>query len=161
MGEEKVHFFLFGKSHSHQSGGVLDARDRALFGFIPTENVSNILTRAAAGEFIKDSIHILMDEPAFAGCLVRSWLLGVIEAKQSEKRKTARGDRLIGVAANSRNHRDLKSLSELNKHLLDEIEHFFIAYNEAKENDLGCSVVSARIGRKKLIKDAEEKAKQH
>jgi len=65
------------------------------------------------------------------------------------------------VAANSRNHRDLKSLSELNKHLLDEIEHFFISYNEAKENDLGRSVVSVRIGRKKLIKDAEEKAKQH
>jgi inorganic pyrophosphatase len=74
-----------------------------------------------------------MDEPAFAGCLVRSRLLGVIEAEQTEKgQKTERNDRLIAVAAKSRTSGDLKSVTDLNPKLLDEIEHFFVSYNEAK-----------------------------
>jgi inorganic pyrophosphatase len=39
---------------------------------------------------------------------------------------------LIAVAAKSRTSGDLKSITDLNPKLLDEIEHFFISYNEAK-----------------------------
>lgn len=75
---------------------------------------------------------ILMDEPAFVGCLIPSRLIGVIEAKQSEKGKTETNDRLIAVAANARAHSDVKSINDLNKNLIDEIEHFFVSYNQAK-----------------------------
>jgi inorganic pyrophosphatase len=44
---------------------------------------------------------VLMDEPAFCGCLIESRLVGVIEAEQSEEGKTERNDRLIAVAAKS------------------------------------------------------------
>ena len=47
---------------------------------------------------------ILMDEPAFCGCLIESRLVGVIEAEQSEDGKTERNDRLIAVAAKSQTH---------------------------------------------------------
>ncbi len=93
------------------------------FGFIPN-------TRGGDGDPL--DILVLMDEPAFTGCLVRSRLLGVIEAEQTEKGKTDRNDRLIAVAAKSRTSGDLKSITDLNPKLLDEIEHFFISYNEAK-----------------------------
>jgi inorganic pyrophosphatase len=89
------------------------------FGFIPN-------TRGDDGDEL--DVLVLMDEPAFTGCLVRSRLLGVIEAEQTEKGETNRNDRLIAVASNS----DLKSISDMNPELLDEIEHFFVSYNKAK-----------------------------
>ncbi len=75
---------------------------------------------------------VLMDEPAFVGCLIPSRLIGVIEAEQTEEGKTERNDRLIAVASNSRTHKDIKSINDLNETLVDEIEHFFVSYNEAK-----------------------------
>jgi inorganic pyrophosphatase len=73
-----------------------------------------------------------MDDAAFAGCLVVSRLIGVIEAEQTEKGKTIRNDRLIGVAAESRDQSDVTSIHQLSDSMLDEIEHFFISYNQAK-----------------------------
>lgn len=75
---------------------------------------------------------ILMDEPAFVGCLVEVRMIGVIEAEQTEKGKTFRNDRLLAVAIESHNYRDVASLSQLNDTFLEEIEHFFISYNQAK-----------------------------
>src|SRR6187551_1453936 len=67
---------------------------------------------------------VLMDEPAFVGCLVEVKLLGVIEAEQTEDGKIERNDRLIGVAAKSHIHGSLKSLQKLDPNLIGEIEHF-------------------------------------
>jgi inorganic pyrophosphatase len=75
---------------------------------------------------------LLMEEPAFTGCLVEARLLGVIEAEQTEDGKTERNDRLIAVAAESHIHARLKKLSDLDPTLLDEIEHFFVSYNKAR-----------------------------
>ena len=43
-----------------------------------------------------------------------------------------RNDRLIAVAANSHTHTDIRSLNDLNKTLVEQIEHFFVSYNAAK-----------------------------
>jgi inorganic pyrophosphatase len=76
---------------------------------------------------------ILMDEPAFVGCLVPARLIGVIEAEQTERDgDTGRNDRLIAVAANSHAHKEVRSLEDISDTLVDEIEHFFVSYNEAK-----------------------------
>ena len=66
------------------------------------------------------------------GCLVTVRLLGVIEAEQSEGGETTRNDRLIAVAAKSRNHHDVRSLDDINANRIDEIEHFFVSYNVSK-----------------------------
>ena len=113
------------KHELFELGGVLPAG--AIFpydfGFIPN-------TRGEDGDEL--DVLVLMDEPAFTGCLVASRLLGVIEAEQTEKGKTERNDRLIAVAVNSRTNGHLKSLDDLNEKLVDEIEHFFVSYNGAK-----------------------------
>jgi inorganic pyrophosphatase len=75
---------------------------------------------------------VLMDEPAFVRCLIEARLLSVIEAEQTEDGKTERNDRLIGVAAKSYTHGSLKSLQKLDSNLIDEIEHFFVSYNDAR-----------------------------
>jgi inorganic pyrophosphatase len=108
-----------------QLGGVLPAG--AVFpydfGFVPS-------TLGGDGDPL--DVLVLMDEPAFPGCLVPSRLLGVIEAEQTEGGETTRNDRLLAVADNSRDHKDLQSIDDLNANLVDEIEHFFVSYNEAK-----------------------------
>jgi inorganic pyrophosphatase len=76
---------------------------------------------------------VLMDEPAFCGCLVKSRLLGVIEATQKEKDgKTERNDRLIAVAAESHTHSAISSIHHLDPNLLKEIEDFFVSYNQVR-----------------------------
>ncbi len=76
---------------------------------------------------------VLMDEPAFTGCLVPSRLIGVIEAEQTERDgQTTRNDRLIALAADSSSHRGIRSLKDLDRNLVDEIEYFFVSYNTIK-----------------------------
>jgi inorganic pyrophosphatase len=93
------------------------------FGFVPS-------TLGGDGDPL--DVLVLMDEPAFAGCLVLTRLIGVIEAEQTEKGETTRNDRLIGVAAKAHNHKGVRSLGQLPDNLVDEIEHFFVSYNEMK-----------------------------
>jgi len=78
---------------------------------------------------------ILMEEPTFSGCLVPVRLLGAIVAEQTQEGRTDRNDRLIGAADKSRLYRDLEALEELPNHVLEEIEHFFVSYNEERGRD--------------------------
>ncbi|MBV9957369.1 MAG: inorganic diphosphatase [Acidobacteria bacterium] len=95
------------------------------FGFVP---------ETLGGDGDPLDVLVLMDAPAFTGCLVQARLLGVIEASQTERDgETTRNDRLIAVAATSRTHRDVHTLAEVPHQLVKEIEHFFISYNEIKE----------------------------
>jgi inorganic pyrophosphatase len=93
------------------------------FGFVPS-------TKAPDGDPL--DVLVLMDEPAFAGCLVACRLVAVIEAEQTEDGATTRNDRLIAVAEESRDHGDVRDLDDLNANLVHEIEHFFVSYNSAK-----------------------------
>ena len=94
------------------------------FGFVPS---------TVGGDGDPLDVLVLMDEPAFTGCLVRVRLVGVIEAEQTERDgETTRNDRLIGVAADSRLHKGVRTLEALGAALLDEIEHFFVSYNDFK-----------------------------
>lgn len=93
------------------------------FGYIPS-------TKAGDGDPL--DILILMDDPAFVGCLVPAKLIGVLEANQTEDGVTTRNDRIIAVAADSRNHSHLRFLGDLNSNLVHEIERFFVSYNETK-----------------------------
>jgi inorganic pyrophosphatase len=93
------------------------------FGYVPS-------TKGGDGDPL--DVLLLMDEPAFVGCLVPARLVGVIEAEQTEDGKPEKNDRLIAVAANSRNHRDVRSIEDLHGNLVEEIEHFFVSYNASK-----------------------------
>jgi inorganic pyrophosphatase len=97
------------------------------FGFVPS-------TIADDGDPI--DVLILMDEPAFVGAVVPVRLIGAITAKQRERGgPTQRNDRLIGVAAQSVIYRDFKRLDDLPTALIEQIEHFWISYNELKGKD--------------------------
>jgi inorganic pyrophosphatase len=94
------------------------------FGFVPS-------TLGGDGDPL--DVLLLMDEPAFPGCLVEARLVGVVEAEQTERDgERTRNDRLIAVAADARNHKGVRQLGQLSEHLVEEIEHFFVSYNEIK-----------------------------
>jgi inorganic pyrophosphatase len=93
------------------------------FGFVPG-------TKAADGD--PEDVLVVMDLPVFTGCVVPSRLIGVIEAQQTEDGKTERNDRLIAVAAHSRDYSDVNNLKDLNDNMLYEIEQFFVNYNKEK-----------------------------
>ena len=80
---------------------------------------------------------VLMDAPAHVGCLIEVRIIGVIEAEQTEHRKTERNDRLLGVAVHSYDHEDLRSIKDVSKTLLNQLEAFFISYNKQRERNSG------------------------
>jgi inorganic pyrophosphatase len=93
------------------------------FGFIPG-------TKGADGDPL--DVMLLMDEPAFPGCVIEARLVGVIEATQTDNGKKLRNDRLIAVSKESHLHRPVKTIKDIDSRLLAEIEEFFIAYNTMK-----------------------------
>jgi len=93
------------------------------FGFIPS-------TLADDGDPV--DVMVLMDEPAHVGCLVDVRIVGVIEAQQIEKGQATENDRLLAVAIHSYNHEHIKSLEDVDKTLLDQVEEFFVSYNKSR-----------------------------
>jgi inorganic pyrophosphatase len=94
------------------------------FGLVPA-------TRGEDGDPL--DVLVLMEEPTFTGCFVAARLVGVIEAEQTEcDGQAQRNDRLIAVAAHSHTYRGVTRLEDLDPALLEEVEHFFVSYNQAK-----------------------------
>ena len=92
------------------------------FGFVPA-------TLGGDGDPL--DVLVLMDEPAFAGCLVHARLIGVMEANQTGRDgQTTRNDRLIAVAVKHRLYDATRSVDDLGARLVAEIEHFFVSYNQ-------------------------------
>src|SRR5579859_4774371 len=87
------------------------------FGFVPS-------TLGEDGDPL--DIMILMDEPAHVGCVLVARIVGVIEAEQTEDGKTTINNRLIGVAVHSYNHEHIRSISEINKSLIEQVGEFFV-----------------------------------
>jgi inorganic pyrophosphatase len=93
------------------------------FGFIPS-------TLGEDGDPL--DILVLMDAPAHVGCLVDVRIIGVIAAEQIEDGSRESNDRLLGVAVHSYQHEDLKSVDDVSKTLLSQLEEFFISYNKQR-----------------------------
>jgi len=94
------------------------------FGFIPG-------TRGDDGDPV--DVLLLMDEPAFVGAVVPFRLIGAIEAEQREPDgEMVRNDRLLGVACASQMYRDVTGIGDLPEALLEQVEHFWVSYNEIK-----------------------------
>jgi inorganic pyrophosphatase len=110
------------------------------FGFIPS-------TLGDDGDPL--DVLVLMDAPAHVGCLIDVRLVGVIDAKQTERGKTERNDRLLGAAVHSYQHRDITSVKDVSQTLLSQIEEFFISYNRQRGKEFK---VISKNGPKKAIK---------
>ena len=88
------------------------------FGFVPR-------TVAADGDPL--DIIVLLDAPAFPGCVVLARLIGVLEAEQRDagQGRWVRNDRLVAVVGGENGHASLRSLRDVDPFLLDSIGAFF------------------------------------
>jgi inorganic pyrophosphatase len=100
---------------------------------------------------------VLMEEPAFPGCLVPSRLLGAIEAVQTKKSRKVRNDRLIAVADTMPSLEHYRSLKDVPKSVLQQIEHFFVSYNQAEGKTFTPLGRADAVRARKLVKDGERK----
>jgi len=97
------------------------------FGFFPS-------TKAEDGDPL--DVMVLAEDPLVPGCVVTVRLVGVLEAEQTEDGETIRNDRVIAVIVTPYNAPAIASLDEISEQRLEELEHFFIAFNEAEGREL-------------------------
>jgi len=91
------------------------------FGFVPS-------TLADDGDPV--DVLVLMDEPAFAGCLLKCRLIGVIEGEQVDGSKRIRNDRLVAVEQGNHSYEAIDHVDDLGKAFVRELEEFFVNYHE-------------------------------
>jgi inorganic pyrophosphatase len=90
------------------------------FGFVPS-------TKADDGDPV--DVLVLMDEPAFAGCVLSCRIIGVIEGEQGNGKKKERNDRIVAVEKDAHSFADIKKIDDLGKEFRRELEEFFINYH--------------------------------
>jgi inorganic pyrophosphatase len=91
------------------------------FGFIPS-------TRAEDGDPM--DVLVLMDEPAFPGCLVKCRPVGVIEGEQGKKGEKERNDRIVAIEQSNHRWEHVKHIDDLGKQFVQELEEFFVNYHD-------------------------------
>jgi len=91
------------------------------FGFVPS-------TVAEDGDPV--DVLVLMDEPAFPGCLLRCRPIGIIEGEQGEKKDCERNDRIVAVEKKNHSYAHVKHVKDLGKEFVEELEEFFVNYHE-------------------------------
>ena len=90
------------------------------FGFVPS-------TLAEDGDPV--DVLVLMDEPAFPGCLLKCRIIGIIEGEQQSKKGKERNDRIVAVEQDNHSFADIKRIEDLGKDFLKELEEFFVNYH--------------------------------
>lgn len=90
------------------------------FGFIPS-------TKAEDGD--PTDVLVLMDEPAFTGCLLKCRVIGIIEGLQGKKKDGERNDRIIAIENANHSYAHVRHVNELGKKFVKELEEFFVNYH--------------------------------
>lgn len=113
------------------------------FGFVPS-------TEADDGDPI--DVLVLMDEPAFPGCVLKCRVIGVIEGEQFDKKDKERNDRIIAIEQDAHSFADIKQMKDLGKHFQEELEEFFVNYHKLSGEQFRVLGVKGPDAALKLIK---------
>lgn len=113
------------------------------FGFVPS-------TEADDGDPI--DVLVLMDEPAFPGCVLKCRVIGVIEGEQFDKNDKERNDRIIAVEQAAHRFSETKKIDDLGKQFVEELEEFFVNYHKLSGEHFRVLGVKGPDQARKLIK---------
>ena len=91
------------------------------FGFIP-------VTKGDDGDPL--DVIIISEFKSFPGCVMDCRIIGGITASQTEKGKAVRNDRFILIPGASQLFSNVKAIKDLPRELINQLETFFINYNE-------------------------------
>jgi inorganic pyrophosphatase len=121
------------------------------FGFIPR-------TKAEDGDPV--DVLVLMDEPAFPGCVLKCRLVGVIEGEQGKNKDKERNDRIVAVEKENHSFADIKHIDDLGKQFVRELEEFFINYHKLSGKQYRVIDVRGPKQAKKRIEDGIRAARK-
>ncbi len=113
------------------------------FGFVPS-------TLAADGDPV--DVLVLMDEPAFPGCVLKCRPIGVIEGEQGDRKRKERNDRIIAVEKDAHSWADVKTVKDLGKPFIRELEEFFVNYHRLSGQQYRILGLKGRDQARKLVK---------
>jgi inorganic pyrophosphatase len=91
------------------------------FGFVPR-------TKAEDGD--PTDVLVLMDEPAFPGCVLKCRLIGIIEGEEHDGKKWRRNDRIVAIEKANHSFAGVEILDDLGKQFVHELEEFFVNYHK-------------------------------
>jgi inorganic pyrophosphatase len=91
------------------------------FGFVPS-------TKAEDGD--PTDVLVLMDEPAFPGCLLKCRLIGIIEGEEGAKKELVRNDRVVAIEQENHSYSHVKHVCDLGNSFVRELEEFFVDYHK-------------------------------
>jgi inorganic pyrophosphatase len=112
------------------------------FGFVPS-------TEADDGDPV--DVLVLMDEPAFPGCVLKCRPIGVIQGEQGNKKKI-RNDRIIAVERDAHSWADIKTIGDLGKQFVRELEEFFVNYHRLSGEQYRVLAPKGPAHARKLVK---------
>ena len=73
---------------------------------------------------------VLVDEPAFPGCVLACRPIGVIEGEQADKNGKEHNGRTIAVEKDAHSWADVKTINDLGEQFGHELEEFFVNYHK-------------------------------
>jgi inorganic pyrophosphatase len=91
------------------------------FGFVPR-------TLAEDGDPV--DVLVLMDEPAFPGCVLKCRIVGIIEGEQGDSRTKERNDRIVAIEKQNHSFAEILHIDDLGKIFVRELEEFFVNYHK-------------------------------
>jgi len=116
------------------------------FGFVPS-------TKGDDGDPI--DVLVLMDEPAFPGCMLKCRPIGVIEGEQimkGNKKDRERNDRIIAVEQDAHSWADIKTVGDLGEEFCRELEEFFVNYHKLSREEYKVLALKGPDRARKLVK---------
>jgi inorganic pyrophosphatase len=117
------------------------------FGFVPSTK---------ADDFDPVDVLVLMDEPAFPGCLLTCRPIGVIEGEQGDKKNKVRNDRIVAIEQDAHSWADIKTMDDLGKQFEKELEEFFVNYHQLSGKQYRVLGVRGPAGARKLVKSSRQ-----
>jgi inorganic pyrophosphatase len=117
------------------------------FGFVPS-------TIADDGDPI--DVLVLMDEPAFPGCVLSCRPVGVIEGEQKDKKGKERNDRIIAVEKDAHSFADVKTIDDMGKQFEKELEEFFVNYHKLTGKEYRVLGMKGPDQARKLVKNGRK-----
>jgi inorganic pyrophosphatase len=119
------------------------------FGFVPS-------TLGGDGDPI--DVLVLMDQPAFPGCLIECRLIGVIHGEQRDGKEREQNDRLVAVEVNAHQMASVRRLSDLGKRWVKELEQFFVNYHELDKEKFEVVGIGGPADARRCVKQAARAA---
>lgn len=122
------------------------------FGFVPS-------TKADDGDPV--DVLVLMDEPAFTGCVLKCRIIGIIEGEQGDKKKdTERNDRVVAIEKGNHSWADIRHIDDLGKQFREELEEFFVNYHKLSGEKYRVIGVKGSAAARKCIEKGRQAARQ-